>query len=719
MPRRLVIRASAALRPTGASIAAALMLFVMIGAAVAANDGGSDAGGDAGGTASSDQRSKASVVVAAASEHAWLIGRTGIAEHTLLHVPLDDERETTLAARIVTPLESMPLAMAAHGERLVLVFGPLPVADGDEDAGGEQARNEGDRAAGAVTTSLRVRTTSLTEYRPGLYGYRPMAPLPPLDHVSEPHDVAVGARSIFVLSGDGLFALERRTWRRVPLPVDAPVAELAIDAGGGDGVVLMHAEPGGGLRVYRGSPTRGDDGDVAEGDLADGGQSPAHDAVPDSDDAQVDGDRVDDAEEIDGADAADNATDGTSGVVEAWFVWSEPTVTRWASTADPIERTARVDVAMIDESLLRAAWLDDAPRLSNAAASTDGGSPSETHATTADDVRLHLGLVRSDGVVECGVFGDIPTDAAMQAAGDGLLFAWRVGDRQDDGSLSSGGGDGPTDADDAGATGVSSIAVVHWVGIDGSTRMRGSVTIERGIATNQLQVGILVLGSLMTTVLLYVLRRDADARGPVTIGEGVTLADPGRRLIAGLIDGALALAVLSIVWGDPLRWWTENIFVLLAEEGAAPLIVWVLALASHMAATEAVFATTPGKALLRLRTITRRGRRIGVKAALARSWLKAVCPFSALLLLLEPTRPHPAAFGSYVVMNAKPLHPDDGGANGARDDGDRIDGDRDGSDGHDSLSDQSDRSDIDDADRRSRAIDRRSMGVDASQRWRR
>lgn len=577
------------------------------------------------------------LTLAASASHAWLVTSSELHDVLLYHVPLGDVQGEALAANSVTPLEASPIRLLAAADRLSMIFPPPAepddVDDGDEverDSGGDDAAdptNSGEATPTDARSSegdlLRLRSTRAIAYRPSLFGYQPLQPLPPL-RVPEAalESALLNDRHAVALTAEGVWVLAEMEWRSVGFPAGLDPQD------GLDRIFLVAARPGEGVADL---VAKGDDGSLrvfhlrrakqAEGAGArtTGGTDAASDSEAGPEDANESvGDDIEKG----------SAGEGQTTVGGGEFVWNGPTAARWRdATTDEVD-AVRFEIVRAGEALLIAEWLEPAE-------SAESAHP------------LRLSLARSEGVVRRGVYDTVPRSASIAAVGDAVLFVWGVGS------------DEPSD-------GVTAIAKAQLIGADGATRFVGPVVLERTIATNQVHVVLLLLFSISATVVLYVMRRDADTRHAVDLPERTSLADPGRRLLAGVVDASVALGVVSILWGEPVRWWTDDLLGILSEEGAAPVLMWAFVLGLHMTLGEIAFAGTIGKVLLRLRTTDRRGHKPPPTTAAARSFAKAICPFSAFFLILEPARPHPSSFTTYVVVKA----PDDADDESGGGDGD-------------------------------------------------
>jgi hypothetical protein len=176
------------------------------------------------------------------------------------------------------------------------------------------------------------------------------------------------------------------------------------------------------------------------------------------------------------------------------------------------------------------------------------------------------------------------------------------------------------------------------------------------LTSAELQVLIIMLSSVGLTVMLYVLRPERVVSAPTKFPTGMALADPLRRVMAGSIDAGLGILVVALLWPTDVNLMTAPVEVIVGELGVWPVLAAIGLMALHMGSSEAMFGTTFGKSLVGCRTVDRRGKRVDVIRAFARSAAKAACPLLALFVMAHPTLPHPGAFGTYSVLRegAKP-----------------------------------------------------------------
>ncbi|MEL7474305.1 MAG: RDD family protein [Planctomycetota bacterium] len=85
----------------------------------------------------------------------------------------------------------------------------------------------------------------------------------------------------------------------------------------------------------------------------------------------------------------------------------------------------------------------------------------------------------------------------------------------------------------------------------GESLYRGAAVVATPLSASEFRVLAVFLLGVMGLVLVFALRRD-PADGVVVLPDGVALADPMRRAIASLIDGALAISITAVATGDTM-----------------------------------------------------------------------------------------------------------------------------------------------------------------------
>ena len=249
----------------------------------------------------------------------------------------------------------------------------------------------------------------------------------------------------------------------------------------------------------------------------------------------------------------------------------------------------------------------------------------------------------SSGLFEIAKLPDIPQNtpfAALSSSGS-LLGIDRI----------------VSDATEPGTTGSASIEVIELGLLDGAERYRGSPIATTPVSAEEFRflVGMMML--IMIGVLVVVIMPDHS--NAMHLPEGVVLADPGRRLIASMLDGLLVVAVVGrlvdVSAADIL-----TLTVIVRPDNAwsiFPLVIITGLMYSTL--TEALFGATPSKMLVGIRVV-RAQPGIPVRprlwSALVRNSIKWLLPPVAALAMIDPETLHRGdrAAHTLVVMPRPP-----------------------------------------------------------------
>ncbi|MCC6676971.1 MAG: hypothetical protein IT436_07495 [Phycisphaerales bacterium] len=172
----------------------------------------------------------------------------------------------------------------------------------------------------------------------------------------------------------------------------------------------------------------------------------------------------------------------------------------------------------------------------------------------------------------------------------------------------------------------------------------------------------LVLLGVMTLVLLIVVRTEPGGAPPV-LPEGVSLAEPGHRWAAALVDMVVCGSAALWFWDVPLRE-VVNPAWMISARGEWALLTWVGLGFGLCTLTEAWFGLSPGKALTGAAVVSvrpdaqLRGKGIGLKAAALRNAIKWMLPPVGAIGVLSPDSRH---FGDVIAGTAVVVRTDDAG----------------------------------------------------------
>ncbi len=158
-------------------------------------------------------------------------------------------------------------------------------------------------------------------------------------------------------------------------------------------------------------------------------------------------------------------------------------------------------------------------------------------------------------------------------------------------------------------------------------------------------MGVLLL-IVLGTVIVFLARPPGFEATPVTLPRQTCLADPLRRVVAGAIDLLIACVIGTAAWGLPVRvlataeWWGGG--------GSMTVLATVLALLVVQGGVcEWLFGRTPGKLMAGCAVIGARPHAetgmpmgLGLSRAMVRNMLKWLAPLVAIVGLLDPSRRH-------------------------------------------------------------------------------
>jgi uncharacterized RDD family membrane protein YckC len=163
------------------------------------------------------------------------------------------------------------------------------------------------------------------------------------------------------------------------------------------------------------------------------------------------------------------------------------------------------------------------------------------------------------------------------------------------------------------------------------------------VSGREIQSLALLVGALMLTILVFVLRPEEALGGAVVMPDGFALAAPMRRVVAVLLDLLPMLTLCAYAFGVSAGAMVEA--AALSDESttraAAALGIGFLLTGVHSTLGEWLFGRTLGKAIVRCRTVTVRGERPRLWQAALRNFVKLLFPPFALFLFLDLRRRHP------------------------------------------------------------------------------
>ncbi len=243
--------------------------------------------------------------------------------------------------------------------------------------------------------------------------------------------------------------------------------------------------------------------------------------------------------------------------------------------------------------------------------------------------RRALAAVDSAGSMPLAVLEGLEPDAAVAPLdGQGrLVAAWTRG---------AGAPRRPGEPPMAGRT----VEMIELSSSTGRALYAGPSRADGPVTPGDLGLLGLVLIVAMGVALVLVVRGGDDSE--ISLPPGMALAEPGRRMIASIFDGALALVIASRIRGTPLLELASPTTFVTGE------LVWVLAIGIIVGAglgtiLEFLTGRSVGKAITACRVIRTSatgdaGVRPSLWQVLVRNMLKWALPPLTMLALVEPTR---------------------------------------------------------------------------------
>lgn len=234
---------------------------------------------------------------------------------------------------------------------------------------------------------------------------------------------------------------------------------------------------------------------------------------------------------------------------------------------------------------------------------------------------LLVDLIRGGSPMHIAAFKDVPSSAVAVPVADRITFAWEP-------------------------PAPSLRLMTRAISLSGRVLHDGWAPLSNPVSSGEIQVLAAALGSLILTVMIFLLKPDRGA-GLTTLPLGSSLAEPSRRLLATAIDLVPGLLLASAIWDNP------EAPAQFADVGVLPLVVVASVTILHGFIGEAFFGRTLGKAVLGCRTVTLRGEHPRWAQALARNAAKVICPGLIVFLIANPFAPHPGAFGTIVILEPR------------------------------------------------------------------
>lgn len=209
------------------------------------------------------------------------------------------------------------------------------------------------------------------------------------------------------------------------------------------------------------------------------------------------------------------------------------------------------------------------------------------------------------------------------------------------------------DRDDAGAVRAIEISLTT-----GRTVYDGPVRTRAAVSANEFRLIAGMLVAVMVAALLVIIRPAADEAW--TVPDGWALAEPGRRLMATVIDAFIVLWFVAPAFGTSVREVLTLQVLLGADQAWLAIPATMVGGAVTMGVWEGLLGYSPGKFLMGVRVFRavagEEGRpiKLGVFFGLVRATIKWLIPPVAALALLDREGRHrgDAAARAVVVVRA-------------------------------------------------------------------
>lgn len=185
----------------------------------------------------------------------------------------------------------------------------------------------------------------------------------------------------------------------------------------------------------------------------------------------------------------------------------------------------------------------------------------------------------------------------------------------------------------------------------------GDVVHRSAVGANEFRLIALMLLSVMIAALLVIIRPSGESVW--TVPEGWALCDPGRRLVASLMDLLLVLWVVTPAFNTGVREVLTLQVLITPDQSWLAIPACMIGGALSMGVWEGLLGYSPGKFLCGVRVYRGQAgepQKLGVFWGLVRSTIKWVIPPVAALVLIDPGGRHrgDAAARAVVVVRAGP-----------------------------------------------------------------
>lgn len=177
---------------------------------------------------------------------------------------------------------------------------------------------------------------------------------------------------------------------------------------------------------------------------------------------------------------------------------------------------------------------------------------------------------------------------------------------------------------------------------------RGPGQAGSPISIEDFQVVVFAIMAMTVLVIVFVLWPTAGTGGEATLPAGMALAEPSRRVIAGLVDFSLASVLTAVLVGVPI--WDVLTFGGGFQERGGPLLLPLLLMVGFGVCTlsEWRFGRSPGKALTGCRVMTvvkpvkgpLRPERLSLAQAAVRNACRWLVPPLVIQAFVDPVGRH-------------------------------------------------------------------------------
>ncbi len=186
-----------------------------------------------------------------------------------------------------------------------------------------------------------------------------------------------------------------------------------------------------------------------------------------------------------------------------------------------------------------------------------------------------------------------------------------------------------------------SIELIELDLMNASVRFRGSPVASAPVTAEEFRflVGMMIL--IMVGVLVVVILPDRSS--VMLLPDGCVLADPGRRLIATLLDAVIVATLVGQVFGVSASEILTLSVIVRPDNAWAVIPATIIAGVFYATAFEYLLSATPGKLITGIRVARAQDgprTRPGLWSVLVRNIIKWVLPPVAALALIDPETLH-------------------------------------------------------------------------------